>query len=103
MSIRARIEAREGIFAIRPNLYIFVVLSVVVAASVYKLWSDSIISCSPEGYDSDHYLGYCQTEGYGDYEHGAFWFGLEPAALDFAKRADVLFVGESKLQYAFST
>jgi hypothetical protein len=103
MSIRARIEAREGIFAIRPNLYIFVVLSVILAASVYKLWSESIFPCSPNGYDSDHYLGYCQAEGYGDYEHGAFWFGLEPTALNFAKRADVLFLGESKLQYAFST
>jgi hypothetical protein len=103
MSIPARIEAREGLFAIRPNLYIFVVLIVILAASVYKLWCDSILPCSAKGYDSDHYLSYCQAEGYGDYEHGAFWFGLEPTALNFAKKADVLFVGESRLQYAFST
>jgi len=102
-SIQARPETREGIFAIRPTLYIFVVLSVVLAVFVYKLRFDSIVSCSPQGYDSDHYLGYCQTEGYGDYEHGAFWFGLEPSALDFAKKADVLFLGDSRLQFAFST
>jgi hypothetical protein len=87
----------------RPTLFIVIVLSVVFAASAYKLWSDSILSCNPTGYDSDHYLGYCQAEGYGDYEHAAFWFNLEPPTQDQARKANVLFVGDSRLQFAFST
>ena len=43
-----------------------------------------------------------RRRNYGDYEHGAFWFGLEPA-LDFASKADVLFLGNSRMQKAFST
>jgi len=93
----------EPLFAMRPTLFIVIVLSVVFAASAYKLWSHSILLCNPTGYDPDHYLGYCQVEGYGDYEHGAFWFNLEPPAQDQARKANVLFVGDSRLQFAFST
>jgi hypothetical protein len=39
----------------------------------------------------------------GDYEHGAFEFNLEPTAQNFAKNVDVLFLGNSRLQVAFST
>ena len=48
-------------------------------------------------------MAYCHAAGYGDYEHGAFWFGLEPRAAAFAARADVLFLGDSRMQHAFST
>jgi hypothetical protein len=93
----------EPLFAIRPILFVVVVLSVVFVTSAYKFWSHSILSCNPTGYDSYHYLGYCQAEGYGDYEHGAFWFNLEPPAQDQARKANALFVGDSRLQFAFST
>jgi hypothetical protein len=36
---------------------------------------------------------------YGDYKHGAFWFDLEPAAVNFARNAD----GNSRIQIALST
>ena len=71
-SIQAGVDTGKGLFAIRPTLFVVVVLSVVFVTSTYKFWSDSILSCNPTGYDSDHYLSYCQVEGYGDYEHGAF-------------------------------
>jgi hypothetical protein len=43
----------------------------------------------------------CTATSYGDYDHGAFWFGLEPQAQRAAAEADVLVVGSSRLQFAF--
>ena len=37
-----------------------------------------------------------------DFEHGALYFNLEPPALDYARDADVLVLGNSRLQVALS-
>ena len=87
----------------RPALYVGIVLCALVLAFGYKLRTESIFACPASGYGSDDYLGYCQTTGYGDYDHGAFWFGLEPEAEYAAANADVLFLGNSRMQFAFST
>jgi len=60
-------------------------------------------ACSPIGYDSDEYLAVCDSEIYGDYEHGAFFLGLEPEAIRELKKAEILFVGNSRMQHGFST
>jgi hypothetical protein len=62
-----------------------------------------IFACQATGYTSDRYLSYCGATEYGDYEHGAFWFDLEPAAELSAAKADVLFLGNSRTQFGFST
>lgn len=49
------------------------------------------------------YLSYCQAVKYGDYDHGAIWFGLEPEANRAASQADVIFLGNSRLQFGFSS
>jgi hypothetical protein len=90
-------------FVARPAMYIAIVLVVVLAAYAYTLRTDGIFACSAEGYTPDRYLGYCNARGYGDYEHGAFWFGLERSTQDFAGSATVLFLGNSRLQIALST
>jgi len=59
--------------------------------------------CNPAGYDSEHYMAYCHSTRYGDYEHFALYNNLEPRAIDALKRASVLFLGNSNTQYAFST
>ena len=84
-------------------MYISVILVVALVGYMYQLRTRSIFACSANFYDSDHYLVYCGAGGYGDYEHGAFWFDLEPSARAFAKNADVLFLGDSRLQVGFST
>jgi hypothetical protein len=96
-------EKPKGIFASRESIYVCVVLLAALAS--YGLWMHkySIFACVGNGYTTDRYIAYCDTTGYGDYEHGAFWFGLEPSAQKFAKDADVLFLGNSRGQYAFST
>jgi hypothetical protein len=87
----------------RPGLYILIVVFAVLAASYYRLRADSVFGCQATGYSADDYLSYCQTEGYGDFEHGAIWFNLEPVATHAASTADVLFVGNSRMEYGFST
>lgn len=59
--------------------------------------------CSARGYSSDRYLAYCDSERFGGYEHGAYFLETEPAAVESLKKADVLFLGNSRMQFAFST
>jgi hypothetical protein len=49
------------------------------------------------------FLAYCTEPHYGFYEQGAYWFGLEPRAIEHLKKADVLFLGNSRAQFGFST
>ena len=72
-----------------------------VTAYAYKLRAAGIFACQGDGY-AFGYLASCNGENYGDYEHGAFWFDLEPAAVNSARNADVLFVGNSRVQIALS-
>jgi hypothetical protein len=92
-----------GLFAGRPTLYICIVLGAILLASAYKVRKETIFSCPATLYKPDRYIAYCNGAAYADYEHGAFWFDLEPPAQTFARNADVLFLGNSRLQFAFST
>jgi hypothetical protein len=94
-------EPREGLFAHNLKPYIGILLVAVIAS--YALWvrERSIFACPASGYSADRYLAYCNGANYGDYEHGAFWFGLEPV-LGYANKADVLFLGNSRMEKAFS-
>ena len=92
-----------SLLAIRPVAYIAIVLVTLALAYGYTLRRDGIFACQATGYSSDWYLAECSAPSYGNYEHGAFWFGLEPAAIAAAARADVMFLGESRNQVAFST
>src|SRR5262245_57299268 len=70
---------------------------------VYKLRFDGIFACPASGYGTNAYLSDCAARSYGDYDHGAFWFGLEPQTLSAAADAEILFVGNSRLQFPFSS
>jgi hypothetical protein len=96
-------KAWQGLFASRPTIYISVILVATFVGYAYQLRTQTIFGCPANFYDSDHYIVYCGAGGYGEYEHGAFWFDLEPSVQAFAKNADVLFVGDSRLQVGFST
>jgi len=96
------VAKREGFFASRPSIYAWVVLVAILAGLTYQLRSRTIFACPADGYNADQYIAYCNAPGYADYEHGAFWFDLEPAAREFAQKADVLFLGNSRMQVALS-
>jgi hypothetical protein len=96
-------QKREDRLGARPALYVAILLAVVLAAAIGKRGADGIFACQAGLYAPDRYLAYCDTPGYGDYDHGAVWFGLEPAVQQLAAGADALFLGDSRLQFAFST
>jgi hypothetical protein len=93
----------KGLFAVRPAIYAGIILAAAYVACGYQIRTQTIFSCPAGGYNADRYLAYCQGTSYADYEHGAFQFDLEPAARAAARNADVLFIGNSRLQIAFST
>jgi hypothetical protein len=93
----------EVLFASKPIVYMCVILVAAVASYGRELRGETIFSCQAGGYSADRYLAYCNGAHYADYEHGAFYFNLEPSAQNFARDADVLFLGNSRLQFALST
>jgi hypothetical protein len=97
------ISGQKSAFALRPALYICLVFAAVIASYAHWIRTRTIFACEATLYNSDRYVSYCNASGYGDYEHGAFWFDLEPSARTFARNADVLFLGSSRTQFAFST
>ncbi len=102
-SIEAPARRRDSfMLAARSGLYILLVVATALSAGGYGLRKYGIFGCSASGYGSDGYLGYCGTTSYGDYDHGAFWYGLEPAASAAAAKARVLFIGNSRTVFAFS-
>ena len=96
-------KAQNVLFRARPIIYILILLGGCASSYLYKVRAHNIFSCQASGYTSDTYLAYCDATNYGDYDHGAFWFDLEPAAERSAASADVLFLGNSRMQFAFST
>jgi hypothetical protein len=96
-------RTRDAFLKGRPIIYILILLGGCASSYLYKLRIHNIFSCQASGYTSDTYLAYCDATGYGDYDHGAFWFDLEPAAERSAASADVMFLGNSRMQFAFST
>lgn len=60
-------------------------------------------SCSAAGYTENSFMSYCHSSRYGDYEHRAYWHELESGLIEPVRNADVLFLGNSRTQYAFST
>ncbi len=84
-----------------PALFVLLIASSFGGTFVYKLRVEGIFACPASGYGSNAYVSDCTATSYGDYDHGAFWFGLEPQAQRAAAEADVLVVGSSRLQFAF--
>lgn len=62
-----------------------------------------ISGCNIKPASADNFLAYCWDKNYADYEHGAYWIATEPEALDAARNADILFLGNSRMQYALSS
>jgi len=87
----------------RPGIYVALLVATMCAATGYKLRTNGLFSCDASGYGADRYVAYCQATAYGDYDYGAFWYGLEPSTSAAAATADVLFVGNSRAQFALSS
>ena len=89
---------------VRPARYMllfFGAAALSLIAGTAAWWMSSVLTCppAPEG----AFLAYCRDDHYGDFEHGAYLYALEPEAVAAATRASVIVVGDSRAQFAFST
>src|SRR6516225_6570969 len=100
--IRLRSVSKE-LFVARPSIYACIILAAAFIACAYQIRTRTIFSCPADGYNPDRYVAYCTGRAYADYEHGAFQFDLEPGMRAHIQDADVLFLGDSRLQIALST
>ena len=65
-------------------------------------WAGQVASCRTLTRPGA-YLAYCEHPLYGSYEHEAYALGMQPASIRAMQQADVLFFGNSRLQFGFST
>jgi hypothetical protein len=87
----------------RLPAYLVLVALGMVAGLVVGQRVHGIFGCPAGSYEPGRYIAYCGLEGFGDYDHGAFWFDLEPEAIAAARKAEVLFLGNSRLQLGISS
>jgi hypothetical protein len=59
--------------------------------------------CRSTKLGGDEFLAYCRSKQYGDYEHGALYYGSEPSLVANIRAAKVIFLGSSKTQAGFSS
>ncbi len=86
----------------RAASYVVILLVVAAATLAVKLRMRGVFAC-PASYADIAYLSDCNASNYGDYDHGAFWFELEPQAMRAAREAKVLLLGNSRVQFGFSS
>jgi len=85
------------------TVYILVLLLAAFAAMAYAQRLNGIFACPADEYTTTNYLAYCNAGDYGDYDRGAFWFSLKPEAVQAVIDADILFLGNSRLQFGLSS
>ena len=88
--------------ALRPAWYCLIISGAMLVAFVVQVRLDGIFACQAGDYNPNHYLALCMGDTYGEYDHGAFWFGLEPELEQSLTTADVLILGNSRMQAGFS-
>lgn len=82
--------------------YVLVLALMLLGAFAFHIKREGIFMCPGELYGDGFFLANCTAADYGEFDHGAFWFGVEREATANAARADALFLGNSRLQYGFS-
>lgn len=82
---------------------VLLVSACIFAAPIYLGgWAAKVSGC-PLLQVPGSYMAYCSEPRYGDFEHLAYGLGLVPEAVESLKRADVVMLGNSRTQVAFST
>jgi hypothetical protein len=88
-------------------LLIYIVLFIVAGITAglgarFGDWAMQVAACKMHR-EPGTFRAYCTSPYYGVYEQGAYWLDLEPAAIAHLKKAEVLFLGNSRAQFGFST
>ncbi len=84
-------------------LAILLACSCVFGTAIYfSTWVTEVAAC-PLVDEAGTYMAYCSDDRYGDYEHLAYGLELVPSAVRALKNAEVVILGSSRTQIAFST
>lgn len=86
--------------------YAAMLLTLVVLAAIFigsRDFVGMLRSCGGKGYAADTFLAGCESNYFGNYEHGAYYFELEPEAVAALKSATVVVLGHSRPMFAFGT
>lgn len=98
------IEAPKS--TVRRALYLFATLFVIFSICFLMFKRTDLFPWVQDCYpveDTDDFMAYCHSVRFGDYEHYAYYHQSEPDAIEHVKNADVVFLGSSNTQFAFST
>jgi len=99
-------QSRASASTMRRVLWVstllFVVCSSVIVVFKRTDWFPWIGDCYSNS-EPGHFLAYCHSVRFGDYEHFAYYHETEPTAVEHARSAEVLFLGSSNTQFGFST
>lgn len=84
-------------------LLVFAAAATLLASVTYTLvWLKDVSGCRVPD-DPDVFFSACNHPAFADYEHGAYYLGLQDRAVENLKRADVVFLGSSRVQFGYST
>ena len=91
------------VFGIYAIIAVFAAMSAILIFNFYRFTVETI-KCWSSEYGPLYYLASCEKlNAVGEYEAGTIYYGLERGISDAIKNAQVIFLGSSKLQNAFST
>jgi hypothetical protein len=80
-----------------------VLAAATIVAVLAKLAQFNAVGCDAFDRDRADYMAYCNSDRHGHYDHAAFIYDLEPGVRTSIDSANVLFVGSSHIQVAFSS
>jgi hypothetical protein len=92
-------DSKRYVVALLATVAVAFMLVIINALVIDK---DAVIRCDARDLRADNFIVGCSAY-FGEYDHAALAFGLEPRASANLAAAQVLFLGNSRLMHAFST
>lgn len=84
--------------------YFWVLLvATLISALVFKFTLINSARCDAFGGGPGKFMAYCNVDFHGHYDHAAYLFNLEDGLTTQVQNANLLFLGSSRSQFAFST
>ena len=83
--------------------FLGLLVAMLISATLFKLSLTSSAGCDAFGGGTGKFMAYCDVSTHGHYDHAAYLFDLEEGLADHVRQANLLFLGNSRLQFAFST
>lgn len=87
----------------KSKYYIFGFLIALLVAVGIISYPNSSARCKAFDAGKDTFMSACQVTTHGHYDHAAYLFDLEDGLSDNVRHANLLFLGDSRVQDAFST